>query len=240
MGKALGMREAGLRLYPMDRFEHLRFIEVEGEVQEATGARWSALLRGAVQEHAEGIAVDLRGCRGIDAHSLQQLLAAATTLKVRGGVGVVLVVVPGSALALRLRLLAGDELQMCDSTRTALTALGERSLARPPFARVEQEAGVAIIAVNGAFDHAGGGDFGAALDEALALEVPLVVDLEHCGFIDLTGIAILVRSFRLASDRGFALAASGPQEHRVSDLIGIPEQLPAFESRRDAIGALSS
>ena len=53
--------------------------------------------------------------------------------------------------------------------------------------RVEQEAGMAIIAVNGEFDHAGGADFGAALDEALALEAPLVVDLEHCEFIDSIG-----------------------------------------------------
>ena len=45
----------------MDRFEHLRFIEVEGELEEATGERWSALLRGAVAQRADGIAVDLRG-----------------------------------------------------------------------------------------------------------------------------------------------------------------------------------
>ena len=240
MGKAPLSREAALRLYPMDRFEHLRFIEVEGELQEATGERWSALLRGAVAQRAEGIAVDLRGCRGIDAHSLEQLLSAATTMKARGGVGAVLVLLPGSALALRLRLLVGDELPICDSLRTALAALGVRRLERPPFVRVEQEAGMAIIAVNGEFDHAGGADFGAALDEALALEAPLVVDLEHCAFIDSIGIALLERSFRLAADRGFALAASGPQVHRVLDLVGIPERLPTHKTRRDAIGALST
>ena len=53
MGKAPLSREAALRLYPMDRFEHLRFIEVEGELREATGERWSALLHGAVAQRAE-------------------------------------------------------------------------------------------------------------------------------------------------------------------------------------------
>ena len=99
---------------------------------------------------------------------------------------------------------------------------------------------MAIIAVNGEFDHAGGGDFGAALDKALALDAPLVVDLEHCEFIDSTGIALLMRCFRLAGDRGFALAASGPQVHRVLDLVGIPEHLPTYRTRREAIGTLSS
>jgi anti-anti-sigma factor len=240
MGKAPRSREAALRLYPMDRFAHLRYIEVEGELQEATGERWSALLRGVVAQRAEGIAVDLRGCRGIDAYSLDQLLSATTTMKARGGVGAVLVLSPDSALDQRLRLLVGDELPIFDSTRSALAALGVRRLERPRLVRVEQEAGMAIIAINGEFDHAGGADFGAALDEALALEAPLVVDLEHCGFIDSAGIALLERSFRLAADRGFALAASGPQVHRVLDLVGIPERLPTHKTRCDAIDALSS
>lgn len=209
-------------------------------MQETTGGRWSALLRGAVEQPAEGMAVDLRGCRGIDAHSLEQLLSAATTLKARGGVGVVVVMLPGTALGQRIRRLVGDELPIFDSTRTAVAALGEPRLGPPPLVRVEQEAGMAIIAVNGKFDHAGGGDFGAALDKALALDAPLVVDLEHCEFIDSTGIALLMRSFRLAGDRGFALAASGPQVHRVLDLVGIPEHLPTYRTRREAIGTLSS
>ncbi len=240
MGKGPPAREPALRLYQLDRFEHLRFIEVEGELQEAAGQRWAALLRGALEQRPEGIAVDLRGCRGIDDHSLEQLLAVGATLKARGGPGVALVMLPGSALAERLRLLAANELRICDSTRTALVALGERRLPVPPLVRVDQESGLAIIPVSGEFDSAWGADFGAALDEALALEKPLVVDLEHCSFIDSTGIALLVRSFRLAADRGFALVASGPQVHRVLDLVGIPEHLPTYETRLEAIHALPS
>ena len=240
MGNGPQAGEPALRLSSVDAFEHLMFVEVEGELHEATGQRWAALLRGALEQRAEGIAVDLRGCSGVDAHSLQQLLAAAKALRARGGSGVALVLLPGSALAQRLRLLAGDELPICHSTPTALATLGERQLPTPTLIRVEREGGAAIIAVNGEFDLAGEPEFSAALQEGLADEAPLIVDLEHCSFIDSTGIKLLVRSYRLAGDRGFALAASGPQVHRVLDLIGIPEHLPTFDTRPDAIGALSS
>jgi anti-anti-sigma factor len=230
--------EAVLHLQPVDGFEHLRFIVVEGELEEANGERWFGLLRGAVEQRAEGIAVDLRGCRSLDDHCLDRLVAAAATVKARGGTGVAVVAMPGSELAGRLRRLAADELAVCDTLQAAVAVLGERRLAPPPLVRVENEDGVAIIAVNGEFDLAGEPEFSFALEEALAMDVPLLVDLEHCGFIDSTGIAMLVRSFKLAGDRGFALAASGPQVHRVLDLTGIPQQLPTFHTRRDAIGAL--
>jgi anti-anti-sigma factor len=223
----------------VDRFDHVMFIEVEGELREPANRRWSALLRRGLDQHAEGIAVDLRGCRRVDPHPLQLLLAAASTVKARGGSGVALVLYPGSALEQRLRLLAGDELPIYDSTRAALAMLGERRLPPPALIRVESEGGVAIIAVNGELDLTGEPEFSLALEDALALEAPLVVDLEHCQFIDSTGIALVVRSSQLAADRGFALAASGPQVHRLLDLVGIPEQLPTYETRLDAVRALT-
>lgn len=239
MGKTPDAPEAALRLTAVDRFEHVMSIEVEGELREATGQRWAALLRGALGQRAEGIAVDLRGCRGIDAHSVKQLLEAGRTLKTRGGAGVVLVLMPGSALAQRLRLLVGDELPIRDSTRTALEALGRRRLPAPPLVTVVREGGTAIVAIIGEFDLTGEPEFSVALEEALAEEAPLIVDLEHCAFIDSTGIAQLVRASRLAGDRPFALAASEPQVHRVLDLVGIPQQLPTFDTRGEAIKALS-
>jgi anti-anti-sigma factor len=175
----------------------------------------------------------------MDDHSLQQLLAAAETLKAQGGSGVSLVLFPGSALAQRLRPLTGDELPICDSTTTALAALGERKLATPPLVTLENEGGAAIIAVNGEFDLAGKPEFSAALEEALAQETPLIIDLEHCDFIDSTGIALVVRSSQRAADLGFGLVASGPQVHRVLDLVGIPEHLPTFDTRADAIMAFT-
>ena len=117
-------------------------------------------------------------------------------------------------------------------------ALGARRLSVPSLVKLEREDGVAIVAVNGEFDLAGAEDFEAVLDEALTLETPLVVDLEHCKFIDSTGIDLLVRSARDAAGHGFALAASGPQVHRVLELVGIPERLPTFDTRDEAVEAV--
>jgi anti-anti-sigma factor len=234
----VGTPEAVLHLYPVDGFEHLRFIDVEGELEEANGERWFGLLRGAVEQRAEGIAVDLRGCRNLDDHCLDRLVAAAATLKARGGTGAAVVTLPGSALARRLRRLAADELAICDSTQAALMVLGERRLPVPVFVAVEQDGGVAVIAVNGEFDLAGEAAFRTALDRALSFEAPVVVDLEHCSFIDSTGIATLVDASGLAAASGFGLVAAGRQVHRVLDLVGIPGHLPTFNTRPDAIGAL--
>jgi anti-anti-sigma factor len=230
-------------VYPVERAEHLMFADVEGELHADTSTRWSGLLRGAVEQRAEGIAVDLRGCRGIDAHCVETLLATATTLKARGGSGVVLVVLPGSELADEVRLLAGDELRICDSVNAAMHALGARRFPVPPLVRLEQDGEIAIIAVNGEFDLAGAEDFQEVLDEAVALETrSLIVDLEHCEFIDSTGIGLLLSSFQLAKERavGFGLVASGPQVHRALDLVGIPHYLPTFDARKHAIEALAS
>ncbi len=110
----------------------------------------------------------------------------------------------------------------------------------PSLVRLERNGQVAILAVEGEFDLASKDEFEEQLDKAIALEAPLVVDLEHCRFIDSSGIAELMRSFELASDRGFALAASGPQVHRVLDLVGIPRHMPTFDTREDALRALAA
>ncbi len=216
------------------------FVEVEGELQGPSTQRWTGLLRGIVQQRAEGMAVDLRGCRDIDADCLDALLAASATMKARGGSGAVLVMWPGSELAGRLGRLTGDELLTYVSVDAALNALGERTMPVPFLVRLEREGEVAILAVEGEFDLAGKDEFQEQLDKALVLESPLIVDLEHCRLIDSTGIAQVVRSFQLAADRGFALAASEPQVHRALDLVGIPEYLPTFDTREDALRALAA
>lgn len=215
-------------------------VEVEGELHGPASQRWSGLMRGLLKQRTAGIVVDLRGCRGIDADCLDALVAAAATMKARGGSGAALVMLPGSELTKRLGRLVGEELPIHSSVGAALRALGDRTMSVPSLVRLERNGQVAILAVEGEFDLASKDEFEEQLDKAIALEAPLVVDLEHCRFIDSSGIAELMRSFELASDRGFALAASGPQVHRVLDLVGIPRHMPTFDTREDALRALAA
>jgi anti-anti-sigma factor len=231
--------DAALRMYPVQGAEHLRFIAVEGELW-GSNSRWAALLRGIVEQRFEGIVVDLRGCQRIDAPCVEALLAAAATIKARGGSGIALVTLSGSKLDRRLRLLVGDEMPVCDGTEAAAQALGERRMPPPALVSLEHEEGAVIVSLNGEIDRASKDEFSAALEEGLSHDRPLIVDLEQCSFMDSSGIGLLVRTHRRASHGRFALVAGGPQVHRILDLVGIPDFLPTFDTRLEAIGAFAS
>ena len=98
-----------------------------------------------------------------------------------------------------------------------------------------------IVSLNGEVDGAAKEEFSAALDEARSRDHgPLIVDLEHCRFIDSIGIGLLVRTSLRAAEGRFALVACGPQVHRVLDLVGIPDFVPTYDTRLEAIDALAS
>ena len=80
--------------------------------------------------------------------------------------------------------------------------------------RVEEEDGVTIIAVDGEFDLAREPGFTAALEEALTGAAPLVVDLEHCRFIDSAGIALVVRTSRLPTSRDVPMRSASASRPR--------------------------
>lgn len=240
MGMVPPDAEAALRIYPMDGAEHLRFIAIEGKLR-GSGSRWPGLLRGVVEQRFEGIAVDLRGCRSIDAAAVEALLAAAATINARGGSGVALVTLPGSKVDRQLRLLVGGELPVYDSTDAAARALGARRMPPPALVTLERESGAVIVAVNGEIEGVTGKEFGAALEEGLALAPrPLIADLEHCSFIDSTGIGLLVRTCERAAEGEFALVACGPQVHRMLDLVGIPDFVPTYATRLEAFAAFAA
>lgn len=110
-------------VFLLSKREHgLHFIDVEGELEAIGVAGWSALLNGAIEEGATGIAVDLRGCLGIDAVCLKVLVMASTRLTALGRRGVRLVTFPGSALDRRLGTI--EELPAHDSAVEALASLG--------------------------------------------------------------------------------------------------------------------
>ena len=123
MQPALAPSTPALLVRRIDHRDALRWVEVEGELTEGAIDRWSALLRGVVEDGATGVAVDLRGCRAIDLVCLSPLLAAGAAMRAAGGSGVVLVVLPFSSFARRLGLLNAGELPLHASPAAALSAL---------------------------------------------------------------------------------------------------------------------
>lgn len=117
------MTPAALHVFPVDGSSDVRFLEVEGDLDESANARWIAALRRVAEDGADALAVDLRGCRTLDRHCLAALLAVAATLRSRGGAGVALVMHPGSSLPHQLPELAGGELSIHPDAHSAVLAL---------------------------------------------------------------------------------------------------------------------
>jgi anti-anti-sigma factor len=101
--------------------------------------------------------------------------------------------------------------------------------------------GVAVLAVEGEFDLGGVDGFLEARELALQRDLPLVIDLGACEFIDSSGIGCLLRTFQLSQQLGrrFALVGSGRQVRHVLEFVGVPERVPYVHRREDAIALVT-
>ena len=81
------------------------------------------------------------------------------------------------------------------------------------------------VAIFGELDLATVEEVEAALDEAVAAQGQVVIDLRACGFVDSRGIAALVKAALRLRDLDRDLVIQGVQERvmRTLQLAGIPE-----------------
>lgn len=106
---------------------------------------------------------------------------------------------------------------------------------------VVRASGSSVLAVAGDFDLAGAGQFHEARDEALADDGAVVVDLTECAFIDSTGISCVISTFQLAGNAGRPVALVGSAlRMKVLELTGLPELVPFYDTRDEALAALDS
>jgi anti-sigma B factor antagonist len=106
---------------------------------------------------------------------------------------------------------------------------------------VVRESGSNVLAVAGEFDLASAGQFHEARDVVLADDGAVIVDLSECGFIDSTGISCVIHTLQLAGEAGrpFALVGSALRR-KVLELVGLPELIPYYDSRDEALQALGA
>jgi anti-anti-sigma factor len=80
------------------------------------------------------------------------------------------------------------------------------------------------VAIFGELDLATVGEVEQALDQAIAADGPVVIDLRACGFVDSRGIAALFKAALRLRDQGRDLVVEGVQERvmRTFELAGIP------------------
>jgi anti-sigma B factor antagonist len=110
--------------------------------------------------------------------------------------------------------------------------------------RVEADPGADLhtVSVIGELDQATAPQLRSALGDALGVQsTPVLVDLTDCGFIDSTGLSLLVEAKRRLAedDRQFAVCCPDADVRRLLELTGIDEAVGLFDSKDEAVAALS-
>ena len=97
--------------------------------------------------------------------------------------------------------------------------------------------GYELLSVEGELDIATAPRMIAALNEAFAeLKLPLVVDLSCVGFMDSTGLALLMNAYRRVKRRGqgFAIVCPRGPVSRVFEIADMVDSLQVFPDRASA------
>jgi anti-sigma B factor antagonist len=109
--------------------------------------------------------------------------------------------------------------------------------------RVERQAldGVQSVSVSGELDQATAPALREALEEAVAGSGGVLVDLSGCGFIDSSGLSLLVETQRRLAEGGrrFAVCSPRSEVRRLLELTGIDAAVGVFETCDEATAALS-
>ena len=111
-----------------------------------------------------------------------------------------------------------------------------------PFrVEAENEAGLNTVSVFGELDQATAPELRSALTEALEDGDAVLVNLSDCDFIDSTGLSLLVETKRKVADDGrrFGVCCPDADVRRLLELTGIDTAVGLFDTRDEAIAALS-
>ncbi len=95
-----------------------------------------------------------------------------------------------------------------------------------------------VVAVGGELDLASGPELESELDQIKGPETQLVVvDLRELGFMDSTGLSILVRAHQRLAGEGceMALAKGSQQVQRLLDLTGVAERLRLVDAPEELL-----
>ncbi len=98
--------------------------------------------------------------------------------------------------------------------------------------------GVAVVTAVGEVDLHTAPQLEAALAEQIAAGHPrLVVDLSGVGFLDSTGLGVLVKALKAAreGEGWIRLVVTSPRIARVFEITGLDAQLPRFDTTQAAL-----
>jgi stage II sporulation protein AA (anti-sigma F factor antagonist) len=106
------------------------------------------------------------------------------------------------------------------------------------------EGGIGTFTVTGELDQATAGDLRGPIQDAINSGIRAVmVDLTACGFIDSTGLGVIVEAWKqLQQQNGdqaaFAICCPEPEVRRLLEVTGLNQEIPLREERAEAIAVL--
>ena len=108
--------------------------------------------------------------------------------------------------------------------------------------RATRDGSTAIVTASGEIDLSNVGDLRAAVTDAAEDCDKLRLDLSGIEFIDSTGLSLLVEAKRRLSedDRRFGVCCPDVDVRRLLELTGIDQAVGLFDTRDEAVAALSS
>jgi len=104
----------------------------------------------------------------------------------------------------------------------------------------EPEAGIDLVVFTGDLDFASGEQASAALAALSGEARRVVVDLSGVGFVDSSGVKMLVAAARAVEGEGgtFAVCAASAPVRRVIDILHLDQVVRLVETRAEAIAAV--
>lgn len=117
------------------------------------------------------------------------------------------------------------------------------ALPTPFQVQAESNASLHTVSVSGELDQSTAPELRTVLADALGKpNGGVLVDLSDCGFIDSTGLSLLVETKRRLSEdeRRFGVCCPDADVRRLLELTGIGQAVGLFDTRDEAIAALSN
>jgi anti-sigma B factor antagonist len=115
-----------------------------------------------------------------------------------------------------------------------------------PF-NVEAESlngGVGVFAISGELDQATAGDLREPLQKAIDGGTrALMIDMTKCGFIDSTGLGVIVEAWKRLEERNgerarLSICCPEPEVKRLLEVTGLDQAIAIRDTREEALEAL--
>lgn len=106
--------------------------------------------------------------------------------------------------------------------------------------------GIDTFAITGELDQATAGELREPIDKAIENGTSaVVIDMTRCGFIDSTGLGVIVEAWKKLQERNgtearFAICCPEPEVRRLLEVTGLDQAIAIRDTREEAIAVLDS